>query len=66
MDLAVCETDLRKKIDYFYEYDIIRLVVSSTAKWTAESVSNSAGVTIKMAMRKRIAISTRKCLQTDF
>ena len=47
---------LTKKIDYFYEYGIIILVVSPTAKWTAKSVSNSNGVTTQMAMWKRIAI----------
>ena len=43
-------------IDYFQRYDIILLVVSPTAKWTAKSVSNSNGVTTQMAMWKRIAI----------
>lgn len=47
---------LHKKIDYFQKYDIILLVVSPTAKWTAKSVSNSNGVTTQMAMWKRIAI----------
>lgn len=45
-----------KMIDYFQKYDIILLVVSPTAKWTAKSVSNSNGVTTQMAMWKRIAI----------
>ena len=46
----------KKKIDYFWKYGIILLVVSPTAKWTAKSVSNSNGVTTQMAMWKRIAI----------
>ena len=45
-----------KKIYYFCEYGIMLLVVSPTAKWTAKSVSDSNGVTTKMAMWKRIAI----------
>lgn len=57
---------LQKKIDYFQKYGIILLVVSPTAKWTAKSVSNSNGVTTRMAMWKRIAIFTRRNMQTDF
>ena len=57
---------LHKKVDYFREYAIILLVVSPTAKWTAKSVSNSNGVTTQMAMWKRIAIFTRRYMQTDF
>ena len=31
-------------VDFLKKYDIILLVVSPTAKWTAKSVSNSNGV----------------------
>ena len=55
-----------KKIDYFQKYGIILLVVSPTAKWTAKSVSSSNGAVAQMAMWKRIAIFTRRNMQTDF
>ena len=55
-----------KKIDYFYEYAIILLVVSPTAKWTAKSVSKSNGVTTQMAMWKRIAIFNKEIYADGF
>ena len=69
---AVADTPLpgpwcrAKKIDYFQKYGIILLVVSPTAKWTAKSVSSSNGAAAQMAMWKRIAIFTRRNMQTDF
>lgn len=38
---------VRKKIDYFTEYDIILLTVSPAARGTAESVGSSIRVTAK-------------------
>ena len=57
---------LPKKVDYFHEYGTILLVESPTVKWTDKSVSNSNGVTTQMAMWKRIAIFTKRYMQTDF
>ena len=55
-----------KKVDYFQQYGIILLVLSPTIKWTAKSVSNSNGVTIQEAMRKRIASCNKEVYEDGF